>query len=83
MFTASAGALDLGEMAQMGAAENPCFPPGANGPRVCLKRLHEDVRRELARLGTPVNSPVVARILCAANGTLLDLFPQPRTFKRT
>ena len=54
------GRTDLGEMAQMGAAETLASLLGQRTTSL-FETTHEDVRRELARLGTPVNFSVVAR----------------------
>ncbi len=54
------GRTDLGEMAQMGAAETLASILGQRTTSL-FETTHEDVRRELARLGTPVNFSVVAR----------------------
>ena len=54
------GRTDLGEMAQMGAAETLASVLGQRTTSL-FETTHEDVRRELARLGTPVNFSVVAR----------------------
>lgn len=54
------GRTDLGEMAQMGAAETLASVLGQRTTNL-FGSTHEDVRRELARLGTPVNFSVIAR----------------------
>ena len=54
------GRTDLGEMAQMGAAETLTSVLGQRTTSL-FETTPEDVRRELARLGTPVNFSVVAR----------------------
>jgi hypothetical protein len=54
------GRTDLGEMAQMGAAETLTSVLGQRTASL-FGSTAEDVRRELARLGTPVNFSVVAR----------------------
>lgn len=54
------GRTDLGEMAQMGAAETLTSVLGQRTTSL-FGTTSEDVRRELARLGTPVNFSVVAR----------------------
>lgn len=54
------GRTDLGEMAQMGAAETLASILGQRTTSL-FGTTHEDVRRELARLCTPANFSVVAR----------------------
>ena len=54
------GRTDLGEMAQMGAAETLSSVLGQRTTSL-FETTPEDVHRELARLGTPVNFSVVAR----------------------
>jgi len=54
------GRTDLGEMAQMGAAETLTSVLGQRTTSL-FRITPEDVRRELARLGTPVNFSMVAR----------------------
>ncbi len=54
------GRTDLGEMAQMGAAETLSSVLGQRTTSL-FETTSEDVHRELARLGTPVNFSVVAR----------------------
>src|SRR5260370_19344083 len=54
------GRTDLGEMAQMGAAETLTSVLGQRTTSL-FETTPEDVHRELARLGTPVNFSVVAR----------------------
>jgi hypothetical protein len=54
------GRTDLGEMAQMGAAETLTSVLGQRTTSL-FETTPEDIHRELARLGTPVNFSVVAR----------------------
>ena len=54
------GRTDLGEMAQMGAAETLASVLGQRTATL-FGATPEDVRRELARLGTPTNFSVMAR----------------------
>jgi len=54
------GRTDLGEMAQMGATETLSSVLGQRTTSL-FETTPEDVHRELARLGTPVNFSVVAR----------------------
>jgi hypothetical protein len=54
------GRTDLGEMAQMGAAET-LTAVLSQGTRSLFGETAEDVQRELARLGTPANFSVLAR----------------------
>ena len=54
------GRTDLGEMAQMGAAETLTAVIGQRTASL-FGETAEDVRRELARLGTPTNFSVLAR----------------------
>ena len=60
MFTESGGRTDLGEMAQMGAAETLTAVLGQRTASL-FGETAEDVQRELARLGTPANFSVLAR----------------------
>jgi len=54
------GRTDLGEMAQMGAAETLASFLGQRTTSL-FETTPEDIQRELARLATPVNFSVVAR----------------------
>ncbi len=58
------GRTDLGEMAQMGAAESLAAVLGERTTSL-FGATAEDVQRELARLGTPANFSVLARTFFA------------------